>query len=53
MNNMYLVSFYNNGVKICTCWENGKDADEAMEKASFALMCKYSNVDFNEVRVLN
>lgn len=50
---MYLVVFYNKGKKICSCWKDGKNKEDAMLKAEFSLMCKYSNVEYDEVKTEN
>ena len=46
--NLYLVTFYNEGKKVCNTLQRAKDEIEAMEKSGFRLMCKYSNVAFDE-----
>lgn len=46
----YLVTFFNNGHKICSCVKTAESAENAEMDASFALMCKYRNVEFNNVK---
>ena len=47
----YLVTFYNNGYKICSCVKTAENAENAEINASFALICKYSNVKFDNVKI--
>lgn len=44
---MYLITFYNDYKKICTCIKEALNEDEAMLKGEFALICKYPNIKFN------
>lgn len=46
----YLVTFYNKGHKICSCVKTAESAENAEMNASFALMCKYSNIKFDNVK---
>ena len=46
----FFVVFYYKGKKICSCWKEGKDKEDAVMNAEWALACKYPDVLFDEVR---
>lgn len=47
----FLIMFYYKGKKVCSCWKEGKDKEDAVMNAEWALVCKYPDVLFDEVSV--
>lgn len=47
----YKIIFLYKGKKICACYMDGENTDEAMMRAEFSLICKYSNVAYDDVIV--
>lgn len=43
----YYIIFEKSGKKICGCWKREKDAESALLAAEFALICHYSNVEYD------
>ena len=43
----YYIIFEKSGRKICGCWRREKDAESALLAAEFALICHYSNVEYD------
>ena len=43
----YYIIFEKSGKKICGCLEREKDAESALLAAEFALICHYSNVEYD------
>lgn len=46
---MFLITFYNKGKKICSCIKEGTTLEDAMLKAEFNLICKYSNIEYDNL----
>ena len=47
----YYIIFEKSGKKICGCWKREKDAESALLAAEFALICHYSNVEYDNCYV--
>ena len=45
----YLVTFYYKGHRVCNCIKTAENAENAELDASFALICRYSNIKFDNV----
>lgn len=43
------VLFEKNDIPICARWESGTSEDECAVNAEFALMCRYPNVEYDNV----
>lgn len=48
----YYVLFKKDGIPVCSCWTEGTDEEDAKMKAEFALICRYSNVEYDEVAIV-
>ena len=46
----YIV-FYNKGKPICGVWKRGKDREECAQKAEWALLCNYPDVDYDDFTI--
>lgn len=46
------VLFSYKGDKVCTTIKSGKDEDEILLNAEFALICRYPNVKYDKVEIL-
>lgn len=47
----YYVVFAYQGKPICGCWKEGKDKEEAIEKAEFAIMVNYPETKYDETYI--
>ena len=45
------ILFYYKGKPVCGCWREGKDREECAEKAEWALICNYPNVDYDDFTI--
>lgn len=46
----YITYFYLNGRAFCSCRTNADSIDSAEMDAEFAMMCRYPNVKYDDVR---
>ena len=52
MKSCYII-FEKSGKKICGCCKREKDAESAILAAEFALLCNYSNVEYDICYIAN
>ena len=43
----YYIIFEKSGKKICGCWKREKSEESALLAAEFALICRYSNIEYD------
>lgn len=48
----YYIIFEKSGKKICGCRKREKDAESALLAAEFAIMCHYSNVEYDNCYIV-
>ena len=46
---LYTVTFWKQGRRVCSCVKEGKDADDAMLNAGFALLFQHPDVEYDDV----
>lgn len=50
--NFYCVTFLKDGVKVCFTTQAGDSMEEAETDATYKLIAKFPNVEFNEVKTI-
>lgn len=50
--NFYCVTFLKDGVKVCFTTQTGDSLEEAETNATYKLIAKFPNVEFNEVKTI-
>ena len=43
----YLITFYHNYNRVCSCIKEGKSQNDAELNAEYSLICKYPNVIYD------
>ena len=49
----YYIVFAYEGKAICGCWKAGKDKEEAIENAEFAIAALHPEVKYDETYITN
>jgi len=47
----YFLVFSKDGKDVCCKWQRAASKDEAMLDAEFGLICRFPNVEYDDVRV--
>jgi len=48
----FYVVFYKDDKSVCCTHQEGKDADDASENAELTLLCRFPNVNYDKVEVI-
>lgn len=49
----YYILFSNKGQNVCGCWKRADNKEDAKLQAEFALISHYSNVEYDNITVVN